>query len=734
MHDAVMALAPAPAPVTLLNCDREPIHIPERIQPHGVLLAFDDAGRLRAWSANVGWLSDLPPGTLTRRLLAWPETVDALVDEVSRAGDVGGPGTRSTSVDWRGQVWDVVAHRHAGRLLVEFEKTPPGSAPRLEVTLGLHRVFERLRHARAIPDMLALVTQELRAMTGFDRVMAYRFRADESGEVVAEAHAPALRPLLGMRYPASDIPAQARRLYTLNTLRLIADIDYEPVPLCRPPGEAPLDMSHAVLRSVSPVHVEYLRNMGVRASMSVSIVVDGRLWGLLACHHNAPLQVPHAVRLGCDLMAQVLSATVQGLEAAGRAAALERAAGQRDRLAAALEREDDWLAAVRSNMPALAALLSADALLVRQGDRLERHGPLPDDVMAAVLASLPPASSAPLVRQCRTDWPEGTGPRLGPWVGLLGLGIAPEGSDWLLALRQEQVQSVRWAGKPEKILVTGPLGQRLTPRGSFEEWHATVRDQAEPWEDTTLQADRLLLAELRRAELQRHAEVERARARMLATVSHDLREPLNSIRMAAQLLERTGGPDASVPQRVGARIRASSSRMQAMVDELLDFTRLQHGLGLNLAAEATDLVAIVRDLIDEMRQAHPDLSITADLPTRSVVQGDPGRLAQAFGNLLSNARQHGRPAGAIRVTIIAGPGTIDLAVSNPGEAIPADQQESLFTPFKTSSGARPHGGLGMGLYIAHAIATSHGGTLLYAYQAPDVVFRMTLPAVAPLAP
>ena len=166
-----------------------------------------------------------------------------------------------------------------------------------------------------------MVVQQVRQLTGFDRVMAYRFRHDDSGDVVAEACNDAIEPYLGRRYPASDIPAQARRLYLINTLRLIADVGYTPVPVLGREGDAPLDMSHGVLRSVSPIHIEYLQNMGVHASMSVSIVVNGRLWGMLACHHMAPRQVPYSIRMAADVLAQVLASSVQTLEARGHAAA-----------------------------------------------------------------------------------------------------------------------------------------------------------------------------------------------------------------------------------------------------------------------------------------------------------------------------------------------------------------------------------------------------------------------------
>ena len=150
---------------------------------------------------------------------------------------------------------------------------------------------------------------------------AYRFLHDDSGHIVAERRKPELETFLGLRYPATDIPVQARRLFTLNRLRFIPDLGYRPAvlePSCGPKAPDPLDLSQSMLRTVSPVHVEYLQNMGITASMSVSIVVGGSLWGLFACHHYGGARlVPHAVRVACTLLAQVVSVLVERIEMGG---------------------------------------------------------------------------------------------------------------------------------------------------------------------------------------------------------------------------------------------------------------------------------------------------------------------------------------------------------------------------------------------------------------------------------
>jgi len=726
--------SPAQEPVTLDNCDREPIHVPGSVQPHGALLAFDAAGALVTWSDNVAALTGLAPGLgVPMSSMAWPDEVGEAADMVRADMQPGDPGTLSGEATMNGRRFDYIVHAHADRVLVEFEQRELDGDAVAGFALKAHRAIDRLKRQRQIEPMLQKAVEEVRALTGFDRVMAYRFRHDDSGDVVAEAADAALDPFLGRRYPASDIPAQARRLYTINTLRLIADVSYAPVPLLAAPDESPLDLSHSVLRSVSPVHVEYLQNMGVGASMSVSIVVGGRLWGLIACHHNAPRQVPYSVRMACDVIAQVIGATVQTLTAQAHAAQVEAAASLRTQLMETLLNADDVLRAVAGHTAGLREIFGADALVVSHFGKLDISGDVPAELVAEIVASLPPAGAGEhKVRRTRIeDWPEAMQPRLGPWVGLLAMCFDEVESGWIIALRLEQVETVRWGGRPEKHIAHGPLGPRLTPRGSFEEWRETVRGAAEPWSATERQIARELMVELMRASNARHAETDRARNQLLAMLGHDLRDPLNSISMAARVLER--GDDR---QHLGERIRNSSSRMQRLVSHVLDLSRLKSGLGLGLHIAPIDLRRLLEDLVDESRLAHPGVDYQLDLADNVVVQGDGDRIAQVLGNLISNARHHGELGRPVTVRLYAGDGVGVAEVRNEAPPIPEAAARHLFEPFKAQSAQnlRNRSGLGMGLYIAHEIALAHRGRLSYRYELPEVVFAIELPMLAAAPP
>ncbi|WP_296943059.1 ATP-binding protein [uncultured Massilia sp.] len=722
-----------PPQVDLDNCADEPIHIPGAVQPHGALVFLGADGRTQGWSANIARILERPPQLgVPFAELGLPDGVNDLVTECIDAIEGGEAPAMFGAIDLLGAEYDCVVHAHLGRVLVEFEARDVSTDEVALFAIKAHNSIDRLRRQKGIEALLDAAVRQVREFTGFDRVMAYRFRSDDSGDVVAEAVREDLVPYRGQRYPAGDIPAQARRLYTINTLRMIVDMTYDAVPLLGAPDAAPLDMSFAVLRSVSPIHVEYLQNMGVAASMSVSIVINGRLWGLIACHHMTPKRVPYSVRLAADVLAQVLASTVQSIESRNEARLVERAAKMRTSLVESLLLEEDPLEALVEHGDALLDSTNAQGLIVTQFGRVVCRG-VDQATGEAIVAALPQAASDLLEYDCVRAWPQDVQPSLGKWAGMLGLPFDMPSSGWCLLLRTEQIEHVAWGGKPDKLERVGPLGERLTPRGSFEAWHETVRGCSHPWEDGILTHARMLLGELARVSNARRAQTETMRAQLLAMLGHDLRDPLHSINMAGMVLEKTSGTDNK--GTLGRRIQSSSNRMQRMIGQVLDMSRIERGLHLGVGAERVDLAALTEDMVEEARLAYP--TIVYDLHTigPAFVMGDGGRLGQVVSNLLSNARHHGQPNQPILIRVMLAPDQAVLEIANAGAPIPPDTEAALFNPFKRSSMNNPRNrtGMGLGLYIAQQIVREHSGEIAYRHVPdPDqecgrVVFAVHLP-------
>jgi len=717
-----------PAGPNLENCDREPIHIPGSIQPHGALLAFDRLGRLSHASANAG---DVLGITLEfgRTLRAgWFGDDKALEQQFQDAlADAQSDELVANSLETRrgDTTFEVVLHAQHGRVICEFERRAGDAAGLATFAHLAYRAMDTLKRQRSLERLLDAAVTAVREMTGFDRVMAYRFGHDESGDVVAEARSDALEPYLGRRYPASDIPAQARRLYILNTLRLIADVGDAPVPLLADAAQRePLDLSHSVLRSVSPIHIEYLRNMGVRASMSVSIVIGGRLWGMLACHHMAPRRVHYPIRMAVDVMAQVISSSVQSLIAGEREGAIARAAWLRTEIVRALAAGGEVGEVVLQEAPALRENLGCDALFVTL-DGVPRASDHVRPAWAAALAKWLAGRDESLVHVhdgALLPPPQPGQPEDERWCGVIALRFDAPRQGWIVGLRREVIQTIRWGGKPDKVIAHGPLGPRLTPRGSFAEWRETVRGRAEPWNEVQLEIASQLLASVGGAYADRVLEIDQLRSQLWAVLGHDLRNPLQSLSMATTALERGGEPE-----RLNSVIRNSTHRMKKLLGDVLDISRLHHGFDLTMQWRRVDLVDIIRQLVEESHVAYPTIALQVDLPDTLQADADEGRFMQVVANLLSNARHHGQ--GRVAVSALEEAGMAVVRITNDAPPIPEHILASLFDPFKRQSAGneRNRTGMGLGLYIAHQVVRGHGGTLVHVGGDGTVTFEARIP-------
>ena len=480
MTDGGSASMPSYGEVDLTTCDREPIHIPGAIQPHGVLLALDADLRVRTVSVNsAAMLGVTPEQALGRPLidLVGPE-VAAQVLERDATG-VPGPPMAVGRVDM-----DVRVHRSGERMIVELETLTSDDRTALPYQTA-RGAMTRLGGTRTVAELASALAREVQALTSFDRVMVYRFDADWNGEVIAEERRADLNPFLGLHYPATDIPAQARRLYTINWIRLIADIGYDPVPLhpaVEPELGQPLDLSFSTLRSVSPIHVEYLSNMGVTASMSVSIVVDGKLWGLVACHHySGPHRPSQDARAAAEFLGQVASQVVVERERSeAREAALATQASVTGMMARVSATNDPPLQVLMDD-PDLLTLLQADGVALSYDGVLTTRGAVPD---RAVLDRLAAALESPLSYATSTDHVAAVVPDLADVpeaAGALRIGSAPD--RWMLWVRPEQERYVDWGGDPTNKLLaeTEDPEVRLSPRKSFEKWRQVVRGRSLPW-------------------------------------------------------------------------------------------------------------------------------------------------------------------------------------------------------------------------------------------------------------
>ena len=501
-------------PVQALDdiCAREPIQSSGAIQPHGWLLScLLPDWTVRHASANIAALLDVEAADLVGQSLRdhlSDEVLDA-VAEVVGFSDSGTAPQRAAvaNIGPMAQLCDVGVHVQQGMVHIEIEAQPNRIRERTP-TVVAQTMISRLASAIDEDDFHGRIAQQVRLLTGYDRVMVYRFRHDDAGDVIAEARAEDMDPYLGLRYPASDIPQQARALYLRNRLRVIPDAAYRPVPIVPPETASglPLDLSQHALRSVSPVHLEYMRNMGVAASMSISIVSGGRLWGLIACHHRAPRAVAPGIRAAADLFGMFVSMRVSAREqeAASRAEMASREA--RAALAARMDDAGDWVGVLLQAFDLLRLAVPCDGVAIWAEEQWTGTGRVPAAAEAGgVMAWVESQDQTAMVAtHQRADW-SGQAPHDG-LAGVLALPLGA-GGDWLLLFRSQQVEDVRWAGNPDKAVHTSDDGLRISPRHSFETWRQTVHGLALPWSDGDRRAAdalRMLVNGHRRRGLERH--------------------------------------------------------------------------------------------------------------------------------------------------------------------------------------------------------------------------------------
>lgn len=534
---------PAVADVDLTNCDREPIHQLGEIQPIGFLIVLTADWIISNVSANAGEFLDVDERGLVGRPASDILTKQAIHTLRNRLALLRGRDALERvfrmELQANGTAFDVALHMSGSRVIIEAE--PSTEHDYGDATGTVRGMISRLEQAPDMPAFFNEGARQVRALTGFDRVMVYRFSADGSGEVVAESAKGGIGSFLGLHYPATDIPKQARELYLRSLLRVIADIDAEPVPVEPATDEhgQPVDLSLSVLRSVSRIHIEYLRNMGVRASMSISIVVDGALWGLIACHHYSPRCPSFERRSVAELFAQMFAMRIESRERTQVVEYERRARDISDQLLGAVASDEsllndpDWLSQI------LTSAIPADGVGVWINGNYAFSGLTPDTgQFARIIQALNTTAAG---RAYATDHIGALVPSLAdagsPVAGMLAIPISRTPRDYVVLFRSEIIRSVRWAGDPHKPVEYGPNGPRLTPRQSFEEWKETVVGHSIPFTGSELRVAETLRATLIEVVLRLadEATAERREATgrqelLIAELNHRVRNILSLIR------------------------------------------------------------------------------------------------------------------------------------------------------------------------------------------------------------
>ncbi len=514
----------------LTACDREPIQIPGSVQSYGALLAFEGSTTIvAAASENVeSILGKRVEDILGRKLEAVAPELNEPAAALQSEPAESNRGVFRVTLQVAGEPREFAATLHNGGAyaLLELEPapTPPGAGKwnhSGSILLEGRRAFARMSGARSVGELCDLMVAELKRITGYDRTMVYRFGEDGSGEVFAERCDQKLEPYLGLRYPASDIPVQARRLYLEQSVRYIADVDAPQSPLVprvMPATDLPLDLSRVLLRSPSPIHLEYLRNMGVRSTVVMSLVKDGALWGMLVAHNTLAQACPPPTRGACDLLGMLGSSLLAGATELEFAKAGEGTRAAQEALVTRLSRGNDIAHALAGGDLTLGDLMRSDGFAIgKPSGAIQTVGTTPTPEQIKLIAREIERADGGVISSSdsmRRTWPALASLDTGSICGILYAPVLEGGASFIAWFRNEKIRSVSWAGDPNKAAVTDATG-RLRPRNSFALWSEEVRGRSERWSQAERSGAEALRTHLASAQLRI------AQAQLARLASHD---------------------------------------------------------------------------------------------------------------------------------------------------------------------------------------------------------------------
>ncbi|UZR96950.1 ATP-binding protein [Chondrinema litorale] len=709
----------------LENCANEPISTPGSIQPHGVLFALDPyTYKIKCVSDNLGLYFDIAPKD------ALDKSIESILghenSNLLKRVIINKPLKPIQSIRITIDGLDYDANAHLAGELVVFEVEP---VPEQDITLkndffydDLRNFALALRSAKNVDELYDIVVKHIREITGYDRVKLYEFDHEWNGKVVAENKGENIPGYKGLNFPASDIPPQARALYAKNFLRIICDIRYKPSNIIASPAfenKLPLDMTYSVLRSVSPVHIQYLKNMGVSASMSISIMQGGKLWGLVACHHMTGKYLAYRIRMVVELMGHMFSSLLSSFNEVESKEDKESRNSLLSHLSKSLNEKN------RIDEPIAKKLIEtmkAEGMAFKVNNKVEQFGDSPSKDTLLKLFSFFEANSPLAIFQVNDtenifkDEPE----LLEIKGGILVVPISHATNDSIIWFRKPQVEKVKWAGLPEKKLEETKAGYRLAPRSSFELWQQTVQNKSTPWSkldvDTALAVVRLILEhEKNVANLANQAKSE-----FLANMSHELRTPMNAIIGVANILDKDHELSDNQKDLIKT-LKVSSESLITLINDLLDMAKVESNK-LKLERIPFNFAEIMENArsVMSVKANEKDLQLNFSYPDKKELDflGDPNRIRQILLNLLSNAIKF-TDQGFVNVLVkIRRKENLDscdviLYVSDTGIGMSEKHIKRIFEKFTQAdkSIARNYGGSGLGLAITKSFVDMMGGKI-----------------------
>ncbi|MGH1392902.1 MAG: ATP-binding protein [Trichormus sp.] len=738
------------ADINVTRLKEAPIHLSSQIQPHGVVLVLEEPDLKILQVSNNTWdILGIKAEFVVQKKLE--DLVDSFQIERIKTGLLEGniEFINPTKLWMRKKgddyvVFDAVFHRNSeGFLILELE--PAISQENIPFLSFYHLAkasINELEKTANLRDFCQIIVQEVRKVTGFDRVMLYKFDDDGHGCVVAEEKIPSLESYLGLHYPESDIPKPARKLFISNSIRLIPNAQAEAVqmiPAKNPVSDRPIDLTNSILRNAAYCHLEYLHNMGVGASLTISLIKDQKLWGLIACHHQTPKYVSYELRKACEFLGRVIFAELSAREETEDYDYRMNLTHIQSLLVEYMSQEDNFIDGLVKHQPNLLDLTSAKGAAVCCGDQFTLIGETPkeEDLVFLVQwlknnveSEIFYTDSLPQVYPDAEKFKNVAS-------GLLAIPISHR--NYVLWFRPEVIQTVNWGGDPHNAFeVTQSDGNvRLCPRKSFELWKETVRLTSLPWRYVEIKAalelkKAIVNIVLRQADelAQLAQDLERSNAELKKfayVASHDLQEPLNQVANYVQLLEMRyeAELDADAKEFINFAVEGVSL-MQTLIDDVLAYSKVDTQA---IAFQLTEVETALERALGNLRQRIVETKATITHEPLPTVMAGSTQLMQLFQNLIANAikfRSDKPPQIHIGAERLEDEWL--FSVKDNGIGIDPQFSDRIFVIFQRLHTRDEYQGTGMGLAICKKIIECHRGRIWVESQLGEgATFYFTIP-------
>lgn len=718
--------------VDLTNCDKEPIHIPGHIQSHGFLVALNpESLRIEKISDNAEAFTGIKPARLVGQPLAALETAvipakkGSSLTNILHLSKITGNSDQLNpqKVTVSGKEMFLISHQYKEHIICEFE---PFQSDEDNITLQkiMSTALAVIQSSSSFDRLLGHVASLVKEISGYNRIMIYKFHKDQHGEVIAEAKDEELESWLHLHYPASDIPAQARELYKLNLVRIIADVNAERSGiLSKDEKGAPLDMTHGTLRAVSPIHIEYLKNMGVGASFSISLISKNELWGLIACHNTIPRFIDYNSRTACKFIGQLFSAALEFKSNELNEEKINEHAQNQQLLFEQLMKGSDPVETLVCKDVNLLNVNSSTGVIFCYENKIHKLGEVPDDnEINNLIEWLKKNEHSGFFQTSafQLQYPEGSDFSVIA-SGIMASEISHNWSEFIIWFKPEKIKTVDWAGKQEKDTAQMEDGSiRISPRKSFEKWTEEVKHTAEEWTDYEISAamklreDVIQVINKKANEIRKLNELLKTAYEELDTfsftISHDLRTPLSSVKNYTEIILEDHGEEFSPEAKeLFGRVIRGTDKMAELIKDVLQYSRVGRA---DINANPLDMKKILFEIREELLVPLASRQVEIDIKNTPEVMGDRTMIMQLFTNIVGNAVKYSpQDPALIEINGETQKDFIVYTVSDNGLGIDMRYASRIFELFRRLDNVKNIHGTGVGLAIAKRIVEKHKGKI-----------------------